>query len=503
MHHRTPRALAAAAALALTLGACSDVPTGAPARLASAGPAAHTVSASGVTLIPNTVKYRDNGGKPATGRSGSAALRAFALQGKDGVTELSLEAASADPWDSWTRGTITRAHVRALDSDSTPMFSLNRTHIDAASHREQLTGLIRGQYLRVQANVTGIDPHRTDVVTVTERVKRRPDMAVTLGQIAPQVPSYQPVPIYATIAELNGDVGARLVCRLLVNGVFTDGAYGVWVDAGDAVTCAFTRSFSPGAYDIQVDVAGVQPADWDEANNRSALVRIEAASGPTEFKYDAQVSATRESYVTWSESRWRNTSTGTAGESRSESGSSSHTQFAEIVGWTSRPLSGRATFQVSQTTGGRVVHADTWTAPEDEPCMVHWSRGASLFVCYDMFSEMYFSYSWSASAVTYHSSGYGHEWDETTGEDVYYYHYNDSQGDGDILGFGDDYAFRVRVTSGDAVLTAESDFALERTESGWSDSWCIPWAWWVDGFGGEGCEATEQKTETWTGKDSN
>ncbi|HEY0016246.1 MAG TPA: hypothetical protein VGC13_08000 [Longimicrobium sp.] len=504
MHHRTPRALAAAAALALTLGACSDVPTTAPGRIASAGQVAHTVSPSGATLISNTVKYRDAGGKPAKGRSGSAALKAFALQGKDGVTELEIQAIPADPYQ-WRPGTITRAHVRALDVDSTPMFSLNRNQIDTWAHSEQFTTLMHGQFLQVQANVTGIDPHRTDVVTVVERVKRRPDIAVTLGQMAPEVPTLQPVPMHATISELNGDVGAHVDCMLLVNGMIEDFAFGVWVDAGDAVTCAFTYAFSPGTHNVQVEVGNVSPGDWDDANNRSEVMHVEAVGGPTRFSYDAHVSSSQSQSYWKDEYRWHNPVTQVRGENLSEHDEAIIEEFASMSGWIPRAVSGEFLLEVSQATGGRVVHTDSWTA-WGQGCTLRSSGGVAFYLCSfgsSGWADTWFKYTRNAGSVTYHSRSYYREWDEGTGEDLYYYHDNESseQDFGPLAGFGDDYAFHVRVTDGDVVLTADSEFPLVPYEESRDDTYCSGWTDPWDGFTSEWCSVIRQSTRGRSGSD--
>src|SRR4051794_19113295 len=79
----------ALAALALLAGACSgDVLDPASPRAAGAGQPLAAASAARPTLTRNTVKYRDLGAKPATGRSGTSTLTLRALLGKDGVTEL-------------------------------------------------------------------------------------------------------------------------------------------------------------------------------------------------------------------------------------------------------------------------------------------------------------------------------------------------------------------------------------------------------------------------------
>ena len=487
--HRTPRALVAAATLALALGACSDVPTTAPAARIGSDALAHTASGSGITLVANTVKYRDNGGKPATGRSGSAEMEALALLGKDGVTDFHFRPVGPR-W--WVWGTMTRAQVRALDDENKLLFQYNDNNPDRYAESARFESLARGQYLQVTANVTGIDPHRTDVVTVTERIKLRPDLAVTL-QAPPQVPAGQSVPITATVTELNGDVGAHASCVLRAGEAVIDYAWGIWIDAGDAVTCAFTHTFAPGAYDLQVDVADMAPEDWDRGNNRSEVVRIEAVGGPTEFNYTAYAEAnfTHREYAF--ESRWHDLSTQLGGEEAATSESVENTEFASMTGFIGRALSGDVSFEVSQSTDDRVLHADTWTTTLDG-CTWRVSNGGSFYLCsytWGSWADTWFDYRRSAGTVTYHSIGYYRVWDDGTGEDLYYYHYNDSYtgNDGTLAGLGSTYAFRVRVTQEDLVLTANSEFPITHLEPGsYSGGGCDSGTgWWDEGYTYESC----------------
>lgn len=485
MHHRTPQTLAAAAALALVLGACSDVPTSAPTRLTQPDAPVRTLSASGATLIPNTVKYRDNGGKPATGRSGSAALRAFALLGRDGVAELELEARSADSTQWWVSGLVNRAQVRALDADGSLLYVRNLNDMSGTRQTVRLGGLARGHSLRVQANVSGIDPHRTDVVTVTERLKLRPDVATQL-QASPRVPYGQPVVLNATLSELNGDVGALADCVLLVDGVERDAARYVWVDAGDAVTCSFTHVFAPGVHQVQVEARNVAPADWDLENNRSERVQVDATEAPSEFEYYAAAGTGTSSTLYRSESRWYNPTTGRRGEQVQEWGDSSRSETAFFSGYVRRHVPGEVTVDASQSTGGRVVHSLSLTEPGGEigVCASRYEEGTYFNFCTytdGLGGVTSFYYYRTGGSVTYHSSTYAREWDDVTGEDLYFYTHNSSSTSswGPLLGMADDFAFRVRVAGGGVVLTASSDLTLRGGESSFGDSFCSsyedPW----------------------------
>lgn len=503
MHLRTPRALAAAAALALAVGACSDVPTAAPARIAGAHVPAGSAHTSGPQLIPNSVKYRDLGGKPATGRSGTAVLSAYALLDKQGTTEVSLSASSSDSAKVGIPGVLKLVQIRAQDPNGKHMFT--RTLHDLGTFTPPLTfnTLAPGSQLQVQANVTGLDGSRTDVVTVIDRVKRLPDLAVWLEMPA-QVPTLQPVPIMATVAELNGDVGGYAECRLKVDGWVRDEAPGIWVDAGDAVTCAFAHSFTPGMHDVQVEVHTAFSREWDPANNLSQVVRVAAVGGPTEFRYQAYASAQRWRDRLTIDTRWYYTEAQLRGESRTDELREGDTEYAFMSGDIPWALGGNVLFEVSQSTDGRVVHSDVWTEAV-HGCTRRVDGTFNFYICaHDYGGEGYtwFTYTHVSSSVTYHSSEYYREWDERTGEDLWYYHRNSSSSDDDNsnVDFGGDYAFHVRVSSGDAVLTADPHFVLQYTSwpfngtfcDGWTDDWngvtresCTTFDWLLEERAGE------------------
>lgn len=217
------------------------------------------------TFTPNSVKYSDSGIPNATGRDGGASIEARALLGKEGTTTLDV-----------TAGGGTLDHVQVKTAAGTSNFG----NIDAARFTTSLTGLIRGETVGVQATVdTG---SRVGIINVQETVKLRPDLAVVQLLVPGEaLPGFK-TNITANVRELNGDVGARANCVLRIDGAAVDEANGIWVDAGSGVSCAFLYTFATaGTYDVSVELTGVDPGDWDEANNmQSAAITV---TNPTEF----------------------------------------------------------------------------------------------------------------------------------------------------------------------------------------------------------------------------
>src|SRR5262249_3409393 len=123
-----------------------------------------------------------------------------------------------------------------------------------------------GSRIQVQANVRGIDGRRTDVVTLTETVKLGPALHVDLSIPGGAVVG-TPVVITATVTETNGQVGTRTDCVLYVDGQPVDRADDIWVDAGDAVSCAFSYTFPrAGTYQVEVRASGGSAVGSLQAN---------------------------------------------------------------------------------------------------------------------------------------------------------------------------------------------------------------------------------------------
>lgn len=468
---RPTRIAAGAAALALALGACTDDPTsaaraGAPGRVSLSGAAT-----SGVALVSNAVKYRDSSIKPASGRAGSAQLTALALVGKDGVAQLTVTARPADTTRA-AAPNLTKVKVKAASPQGGEIFTQGFSELNAgATYTRDFGGLARGTALEVQANVTGIDPNRTDIVTVTEKVKLRPDLAVSL-EAPSNVRTGDPVSLLAVVSEQNGDVGARTDCVLYVDQVAQDRVNGAWVDAGDAVTCAFTHAFEGGgSRRVEVRLENANPGDYDPSNNSRTVFLTVQAGG--DFFYDALVQSDSTRQTTVSSSEFLNKTTGFAQTTADSIDQVRFNQHGQLYGFMDRAVPRPYTIRVSQATGGRTLHDETYSSETDgynEP-------GSSCIADYDYSGQIFFSscvsndpwwgtytsfrYDRYAGSVTYHSRSYRRTWDpETATENVYHSNTTSSSGSATIAPHGSTYAFGVTYTSGDSTWTANPVLAL-------------------------------------------
>jgi hypothetical protein len=227
------------------------------------------LDAAGPTLFPNSQKYSDKA-PPATGRSGTAALAARALIDKDDQTLLEMTTGALDS-DTTATGRIVKAQVKMLTSSGEAASTFNYNALDSAYVALASGEVRRGQPLQFQVNIRDVDGARTDVLTVADVVRARPDLVTSSLDSPARAMAHTPVNITAVVRERNGDVGARADCLLYVDDVEVDRARGIWVDAGDAVSCAFTQTFDvPGTKALRVTAANLTPGDWDLENNSAA-----------------------------------------------------------------------------------------------------------------------------------------------------------------------------------------------------------------------------------------
>jgi len=475
MKTRTPCGLLAAATLALFAGACTDTPTEGPALRAPGGVTARATTASGPALVSTSVRYRDRGGKPATGRSGNAVLNALALLDREGTTSLYLTTRHATEW--WRNGYIGRAQVKASSADGRHRFTRNLNGFDGGDPdvvvpfgtfppELRFRGLGGGDRLRVQANVGGLDGERTDVVTVTESVKRLPELRVEMAAPA-QVETGTPVNILAVVSERNGDMGVYAVCSLYVAGELVDRADGVWIDAGDAVTCAMTWSFlNPGSYPLEVRVSTDQ-REWDAGNNAdSAVVTVHGES--PRFYTSASFTQTTGVDSMRLDQSWRDGSSGLAGESVQEEVNAYSQQYASMYAFMPAQIPGSLDVRASMSTGGRVVTSAGFmqtSSGTDPLCVGEYDGRAMLYLCtfnYDGVGQTSINYSWFAGTVTYHSRQYSRMWDTLTGQDLSVYHWNYDYGWGDgLVPLGDDWSFEVKMGSPGGEQVAAAALRLE------------------------------------------
>lgn len=228
--------------------------------------------------VSNKIKYRSTGKKYGSGRSGSATLEFRALLGADGRTVLEATTGSLD--GTAPVGNIDKVQLRLPKSKGGPS-TQNFNNLMAGGYwTYTLPAPAPTGAIDIQAHIGGIDKKKTDVVSATTTVLRRPDVAVNAVHAPPVVGAGIPFTITADIAELNGDVGARANCVLLVNGAVVDQSSAIWVDAGGVVSCMFSHTLSgQGSYDITVSVTGVTPGDWSTANNSASTTVVVPGPG--------------------------------------------------------------------------------------------------------------------------------------------------------------------------------------------------------------------------------
>ncbi|MFI5256774.1 MAG: hypothetical protein ACHQRK_05875 [Gemmatimonadales bacterium] len=318
--------------------------------LLAQGASAHRV-ANGVVLHPNHVKYSDAGKKPATGRSGSASLESRALVAKDGSALLEATTGSLDAGTA--PGSIKKMQVKLLAVNGKVQSVQNFNAGSTSGYwSTTISGLGHDQKIQLQANVVGIDGHRTDVVTVMAPVERRPDISLD-GLTAPaRAMAGARINVVALVSEKNGDVGARTTCMFSVDGNLVDQASGIWVDAGQTVSCAFQTTIAAvGTHQLSVYATGVSPADWDQSNNgASASIQIMSAESP--MSYSADFTASDYDYRTHDKS---SSSDGTFVDETTVSGTR-QSRSLNLSSWTtSNAFSFPVSVRTALSTGGNMV----------------------------------------------------------------------------------------------------------------------------------------------------
>ena len=234
-------------------------------------------------LLPSTQKYKDTGLHDARGRSGNAVVAARALLGKDRITTIEITTSGDVDNPQPAPGSISKVQEKVFNDSDKLLFTTNYNVPGSLGYVIQKSdSLARHQTFQIQANVDGIDAG-TDVVTVHETVKLRPDLIVERLLVPRRTVQNHTVVFHAVVSELNGDVGARADCVLYADSgggfVAVDTAPSIWVDAGGTVSCDLTYGFPlVGTIQIKVQVENVNPGDYDGANNFQ-LVNMEVSSG--------------------------------------------------------------------------------------------------------------------------------------------------------------------------------------------------------------------------------
>jgi hypothetical protein len=237
---------------------------------------AASLSSWSLTNVPgNAVKsskhYRESGVGNATGRSGSANMVARALLDKNGNTIVEVTTGTFDSSNT-PPGSFRKVQYKPLTAAGKALYAQNFFPTTASGYYSFVSpALHRAEQIQLQGNISDIDRNRTDVVTVVEMVKIRPDLAVENLTFPSSAFVNHAVNISANIVELNGDAGATTTCVLTIDGNAVDQVKNVYVDAAGSVSCAFVYTFnSVGNHTIQVTAANVVPGDWDTTNNSSS-----------------------------------------------------------------------------------------------------------------------------------------------------------------------------------------------------------------------------------------
>ena len=466
--------------------------------------AAVQLYAAAPAMYPNAVKYRDAGGKPATGRSGSAAIEVRALRGQNDteveVTTGNFESMATPP------GRLDKVQIKIYGGNGDVVVTDNyrRSLMSGGYGAFGYDFPYRGQKIQVQANVSGIDPNRTDIVTVEETVKLRPDLTPTRIDTVSRARVHTSVDIGATIRERNGDVGARANCVLKVDGVQVDQAAGIWVDAGDSVTCAFTYAFhTTGVKQISVEVNQVRPADYDASNN-SAFGQIEIVAPGVPVTYSAGAyditSQYRNDYTSYEEYTYSapgaiSLTVETEGHEERETreaGFSVNMQFADQL-WFPVSFAGVVSTAGQTLMSTNAVVEQMFSFSVDGfsgACGEAWESSRRLFVCSsrtvtpDGTFEDTFATIWShAGTVTFESNIRSLYRLSDGRESVYYFNYsfNEEVGQQPIPRFGNDVTVHVAISDSNVTHDVDVEFALQPFDGAYD--WgplCFSWDWLYD-----------------------
>jgi hypothetical protein len=469
-------------------------------------------------LISNTKKYRDTGLPSAKGRSGSATLTARALLGKDGQTNIEMTTGTLDNATP-APGQIVKAQLKPINNNGSTMYVRNYQGLTGGGRFALATNdLRRAQQLQVQANVTGVDQGRTDVVTVVETVKLRPDLYAS-NMVAPAKAIVNTsVSFPVVVRELNGDIGAKANVVLYVDGREVDRADGIWVDANGTVSAAFTHTFtSEGVKQLEAKVERVTPGDYNPANN-SVTGSIEIVPPTVKLSYYA--SATDQGWDSHFTSDYQysykdevlNTSEASANTYINKS----HTQDVSFYGWSYlSALSFPVDASITELNDGAAVHSATFSGVNADYSYNSnygsYTYSSNSLYRQDITTGYYFqlsSYSVSdpeqgyktdftqvsywrhAGDVTYQSASTYRSYYAYEGNVVYdyaySYNYDYSYKEGFFTPFGTQYGLNISVSAADGlVMSAAPKMPLVPTNNASSEDFC--WSYSYETTTGRNC----------------
>jgi hypothetical protein len=410
---------------------------------------------------------------------------------KTGETDVEVTTGALDMPSAQAPGAITRVQIATIDGQGRRLTTKDYSNLttQAGYLNFVYSGLPRGQILKIDANVVGVDVSRTDVVSATPKVKLRPDLIVQGVSAPPQTLTGAPVVIAAIVAERNQDVGARATCALAIDGVEVDRTEGVWVDAGGLVTCAFTHVFdTTGVKTLSVYATDVTPSDYDPDNNAAATSILIRKVEPFDYTFADTLSI--ESRYGWRlQTSWTREN-GLVVSGRDTEDDTLRYELQQYVGYyaeVSQPVDYPVShFTATESTDGVVLRSVALDNFELGPqgCIlqvVGADRNVYVNICStrqtDGSGRTVVQYQSFAGEVTYFSRGYDLAWHRSEDGSVTTdssYSWNDratvSQ-TGSPAQWGATYTIDVTVTSGMQVFHGPATMALMRDTA----SHGIPW----------------------------
>ena len=413
---RWPASFTVIVGAGLVATACAD-PTAVSTRL-SPPSAALTKSAYHPLTYPNSRKYRDAGFHPATASAGSASISVRSLLGRSGKTDVEVTTGTFD--GGAATGTLSSVQVKGYDPKGIQLFTSTNTGLSGSTGSFQYSNLTRGSGVQVKANVRGVSGSSTTVVTVSDVVHLRPDLAALSVQTPAKALVSTPVAINAFIMERNGEVGARVSCVLYVDGTQADRSDGIWVDAGGTVDCAMAHAFSnAGTHALELRVENVQPGDYDVSNN-SATTSIQIVQ-PAEFQAfslqahdlvynNSSRSVSQLTTIDGIEETWDQTVTTQGRE-----------QYGDMIGVVNHTMTFPVAMHGEMATNGTTINVLDQTIASSEPaywfppeyeasCGVAFGPNTDLYICTfggDVLAGLtIIQYDWLGADIRYHSSSY-------------------------------------------------------------------------------------------------
>lgn len=213
------------------------------------------------------------------------------LQDVTGATEVNLEISTIiDGFDA--PADAKHIQMKTFDKDGETLWTKNshRSALEVDGSTSSITfsydDMDRYQPVQAHLQIQNDQTGNTKVITTKGIVMFLPDLSVTNVSHPETVPVGTVANVVASIAELNGDLGASANVKLLKDGIVIDEVVAVSVGKGETVSAMFAVEMTEvGTNNFAVQIVGVSPRDYDDGNN-AADFTIEVTAGVQAVPYD-------------------------------------------------------------------------------------------------------------------------------------------------------------------------------------------------------------------------